>query len=297
MAPTRPFVSVIVPTYRRPAQLAECLRAFTRLDYPRDCFEVVVVDDGSGAPPEETVAAVGHEIKTSLVVAEHRGPAAARNVGATRAQGELLAFADDDCAVDAGWLQAFATRFAAGPRDMLGGRTVNALPQNAYSTGSQLLIDYLYEYYNDGPDSARFFTSNNLAVPTDRFNAIGGFDTTFLLPAAEDRELCIRWRSLGYRLVYVPDAVVLHAHPLTLRLFWRQHLNYGRGAFRLHSLLARRRQAPIRVEPPMFYLRLVTYPLSCAHSRSRAGMTALFVLSQIANAIGFFGERHRMAGR
>ena len=53
---------------------------------------------------------------------------------------------------------------------MIGGRTVNALPGNPYSTASQLLIDYLYSYYNADSGQARFFTSNNLAVAAERFS-------------------------------------------------------------------------------------------------------------------------------
>ena len=64
----------------------------------------------SGAPPEAAVAAAGRQVQTSLVVVEHAGPAAARNAGAARAKGELLAFTDDDCQVTAGWLRAFAAR-------------------------------------------------------------------------------------------------------------------------------------------------------------------------------------------
>jgi len=45
-----PTFSVVIPTYRRPERLVACLRSLAALDYPRDRFEVIVVDDGSGAP-------------------------------------------------------------------------------------------------------------------------------------------------------------------------------------------------------------------------------------------------------
>ncbi len=41
----KPFFSIIIPTYNRPEQLAACLKSLTRLDYPQDCFEVIIVDD------------------------------------------------------------------------------------------------------------------------------------------------------------------------------------------------------------------------------------------------------------
>src|SRR5919109_3753697 len=49
----------------------------------------------------------------------------------------------------------------------------------------------------------------------------GGFDTTFR--TSEDRDLCDRWLHHAYRMIYAPEVIVSHAHPLTLRTFWRQH--------------------------------------------------------------------------
>ena len=51
---------------------------------------------------------------------------------------------------------------------------MNALSDNAYSTASQLLISYLYEYYNSDAEDARFLASNNLAFAASEFRAAGG---------------------------------------------------------------------------------------------------------------------------
>jgi GT2 family glycosyltransferase len=293
MAPNTPFLSIVVPTYRRPDRLAACLRALAQLEYPRDRFEVVVVDDGSDAPPDQEVDAVRSAIEVTLLRAEHGGPAMARNAGAARAKGEFLCFTDDDCAPAPGWLSAFAASFRSSPEAMLGGQTVNALTDNVYSATSQLLVDYLCGYYNADPSDARFFTSNNVAMSADRFREIGGFDTSFPLPAAEDREICDRWRRHGRPLRYTPDAVVYHSHPLTLRSFWRQHFNYGRGAFHLHVLRARQQQDRIRLEPPSFYLNLLAAAVRSHPGRVAPAMTVLMAISQAANAAGFFNERRR----
>ena len=76
---TPPFFSVIVPTYRRPERLAACLRALAGLDYPRERFEVIVVDDGGGA----TLDGAPATIDLTLVTQAHAGPAAATHA-ATR---------------------------------------------------------------------------------------------------------------------------------------------------------------------------------------------------------------------
>jgi cellulose synthase/poly-beta-1,6-N-acetylglucosamine synthase-like glycosyltransferase len=284
------FFSIIIPTYARPGQLAACLQALARLDYPRDRFEVIVVDDGSETPLEDVVAPFCNQLDVTLVTQVHAGPAAARNTGATRAKGEFLAFTDDDCAPASDWLQVLAAHFARASDYAIGGRTLNALPDNPYSTASQLLVACLYIYYNADPDQARFFTSNNLALPADRFHAMGGFDTTYTRTAAEDREFCDRWLHHGYRMAYVPEATVYHAHELTFRTFWQQHLNYGRGAFQFRQVRACRDRGHIKLEPVSFYLNLLRYPFLQARGWQALSLAALLVVAQVANAVGFLWE-------
>jgi GT2 family glycosyltransferase len=285
-----PFFSIIIPTYTRPAQLAACLRSLARLDYPRDRFEVVVVDDGSPTPPAEIVTGFSGQMEVTLLARVHAGPAAGRNAGAAQARGEYLAFTDDDCAPAPDWLHALAARLAPAPECAVGGRTINALPDNPYSTASQLLIDYLYAYYNAEPDRACFLTSNNLALPAALFRAGGGFDAGFPRAAAEDREFCDRWLQRGQRMAYAPQALVYHAHGLTLRTFWQQHFNYGRGAFHFHQVRTRRGQERPRMEPRQFYLNLVRHPFSQAQGGRALLLASLVILSQAANAAGFFRE-------
>jgi GT2 family glycosyltransferase len=76
------------------------------------------------------------------------------------------------------------------------------LPDNPFSTASQLLIDYLYEYYNIDSPQSLFFASNNFAVARKLFNQVGQFDLNFPLAAGEDREFCDRWLFHGYSLYY-----------------------------------------------------------------------------------------------
>lgn len=288
---------VIVPTRNRPERLAACLRALARLDYPPDRFQVTVVDDGSTESMRPVVERFADQISVGLLERPHAGPAVARNAGAEGATAPYLAFTDDDCAPARGWLRALAVAFDAAPADMLGGATVNVLSANLFSETSQELVDYLYEYYNPGGETARFLTSNNLAVPTDHFLALAGFSGSFPRAAAEDRDLCERWLRAGHRMRYVPDAVVHHAHELGARSFWRQHFNYGRGAYGYHHLRAQRGSGPVRLEPIRFYARMLRYPISRGGPLRSIAISGLLVLSQVANAGGYFWEdlRHRFA--
>ncbi|MCU0566407.1 MAG: glycosyltransferase [Oculatellaceae cyanobacterium Prado106] len=303
--------SIVIPTYNRPQSLDRCLNALSQLAYERDRFEVIVVDDGSHTSLTPILDRWQPHLNLACIRQSNAGPAAARNRGALQAQGQYLAFTDDDCSPLPGWLTAFEQAFQAEDA-LLGGHTLNALPENLCSTASQLLIDYLYQYYNvednvgDTPENddghvtgnqtkvqqSQFFASNNFAMPTDYFHKVGGFDTSFPLAAGEDREFCDRWQQFGYGLQYVPSAQIAHAHSLKLSSFWRQHFNYGRGAFHFHQARALRQQSDIQVEPWKFYSNLLTYPMVKPTSHPTWKLFSLLFLSQVATVGGFFWERN-----
>lgn len=283
--------SVIIPTYDRPQRLRACLQALAAMDYPRTRFEVCVVDDGGRTAAGDVAAEFCRQLSVRTFVQPHAGPAVARNHGAAHARGRFLAFIDDDCAPAANWLTVLENSFQASPTALLGGRTVNGLPDNAYSSASQLIIDYLYAHYNVTADRATFFATNNLAVPAADFASVGGFDTSFPLPAAEDRDFCDRWRRHGRVLRYAPAAVVYHQHALRLRSFARQHFHYGRGAAHFHAMRAARTYTSIlHTEPPSFYLKLVSYPFSRRPFVRALSLSALLLVSQLSTAVGFAYE-------
>lgn len=292
-----PIFSIVIPTYNRPEQLAACLQACARLDYPRKRFEVIVVDDGGATPLDPVVAPFHGALALKLLRQENAGPATARNRGAAEARGEFLAFTDDDCQPAPVWLRALAARCLASPDCAIGGQTLNGLPHNPYSTASQLLISYVLAYYNAAPGAAQFFPSNNLTIPTKGFLALGGFDAGYPRAAAEDRELCRRWRHHGYQMTYAPEALVSHAHDLTWRTFLGQHFQYGRGARRFHRRRAQQGGRPIKVEPAAFYFNLLRYRFGRGQSVNAWILVILLALTQVANAAGFFWELGRERAR
>src|SRR5438105_13726768 len=97
---TRGSFSIIIPTYRRPRQLATCLDAVSRIQYPKNSFEVLVVNDGVENLPSDVVQPFNNRVNLRLLTQQHNGPAAARNTGAKNAKGQWLAFIDDDCEPD-----------------------------------------------------------------------------------------------------------------------------------------------------------------------------------------------------
>lgn len=279
--------SVIIPTYNRPDLLQKCLQSLAVLDYPRDRFEAIVVDDGSDRLLDPIVAPYQDNLAIALLRQPNAGPAAARNTGAAKAEGKYLAFIDDDCTPATDWLQRLAAHLKANPNCLIGGQTINALPHNLYATASQLIVDMVYDHYNAIHHQAKFFAANNLALSANQFQAMGGFNSRFR--TSEDREFCDRWLNSGRQMLYAPDVQIYHAHNLTLKGFWRQHFSYGCGAFRFHRLRFQRGLGYVKLEPN-FYFKLLIYPMTKSSSQSPLLLTALFVLSQIASMCGLLWQ-------
>ena len=282
--------SIIVPTYARPHRLAECLAGLAALEYPRDRYQVIVVDDGTPGGIEDVVGAWRPRLDVKVIVQENGGPAVARNRGAAEAAGDYIVFTDDDCVPDVTWLAAFADAFAAAPNQLLGGRVVNVL-DNLYSQASQDVVAYICGYFDGTGGRPRLFTSNNMAVPAAAFRQLGGFDTSFRGAAGEDREFCDRWVASGRGSTHVHNALVRHAHWLTLTSFCRQHFEYGRAALRYRQIRAARRRAGVRLEPLAFYHGLLRFPVREDRSWRACRRAALVGLSQVANAAGYFWQR------
>lgn len=288
--------SIIIPTYNRPEILSSCLETLAKLEYPPDLFEVIVVDDGSPVSLASVVEPFAEKIRIVLLSRKNGGPAAARNSGIAAAKGKYLAFTDDDCMPDRCWLKELELCFERNPAVMVGGRTVNALVGNPYSIASQMIVDFAYAHYNSDPLKARFFASNNMAVPAEALRGIGCFNP--VLRTAEDRDVCDRWVASGNRMVHEQKAVVYHAHNLSLMQFWRQHLSYGRGALKFNRAHALRSPESSTFEAG-FYARLPGYILrgiSRVPMKQTPILLSLMITWFVANTLGFMLETLRYLG-
>jgi GT2 family glycosyltransferase len=282
--------SVVIPTFNRPGELSRCLGALRQCTVDSKRFEVIVVNDG-GQDPASALETVDGSLNIRVLTQPNRGPGAARNYGAGTARGMFIAFIDDDCIPANDWLERLERSFTKSPEALHGGRTVNSITNNPFSETSQTLVDYVHRYYNDASaNRTRFFASNNIAVSAERFEAAGGFDES--LCAAEDRDFCRTWHRLGWDFQYVPDAVVNHAHHLTIRSLQKQHFTYGRGALPYWQKASVRSGAGFKVEPLSFYAGMLAYPFT-QRVPNPVLISALIVVSQLANAVGFAYEAVR----
>jgi glycosyltransferase involved in cell wall biosynthesis len=289
-----PRFTVIVPTRARIFQLRRCLDALAAQDYPTEDYEVIVVNDGSPPLADSDLAGYRKRLVLHSVDQPWSGPSVARNTGIARAKGVYLAFTDDDCQPEPGWLQALDRALQRNPWALVGGHVRNVLPGDPCASASQLMVDYLYERFEAGSAiGPRFFTSNDIAGSARVFRDLAGFDASFRLAGGEDRDLSDRWRIAGHPLLYVPTAIVHHHHSMSLIGFTHQHFSYGRGAWTFHHSRCARHSGARRMESVSFYVQLVCYPLRRSTSLRGLIHSVLLVWAQVVNALGYAYQSFR----
>lgn len=219
-----PLVSIVVPTFRRPDALRETLAALLDLDYPRDRYEVIVIDDGGEpvtTPIIDDLRAKG--LRVSLEAQEQLGAARARNRGARLAEGELLIFCDDDMIVEPSHLRShLATRRRHGDVVVSGKWEFSpgvkkALEATAFGRYRIALEErFQAEAAGDPIDGDRsclnmaLLSAANLALRRELFWELGGFDETFPVAGAEDQDFSLRARAHDRSLILDTRIRCLH---------------------------------------------------------------------------------------
>ena len=224
-------VSVVVTYYEAPEALGLTLAALEGQTYPRDMFEVVIVDDGS-LPPLETP--VDSPLNVQVVHQEDRGfgLARARNTGARAAAHDIIVFLDCDMMPESGWLAAHA-RWHHAARDVLTlgfrahvnveGIEAAAVRGRPGSLGDlfsgrpaqrpewiEFHMSRTKDLTSDDDDLFRMVTGGNLGVSRRFFETVGAYDETFTQWGAEDTEFGYRAYTRGGLLVPVRDALCWH---------------------------------------------------------------------------------------
>jgi glycosyltransferase involved in cell wall biosynthesis len=202
-------LSVVIPTYNRRAILERCLTHLFAQTRIHDAWEIVVVDDGSTDGSAERVATLAAPCDLRVIRQANQGAGAARNHGATEAQGRILLFVDDDILTEPG-LVAEHIRAHRQDAGIVGlGRLTLALDGSAdrFANYWQSYWDEHYARLAGQPKAVAYRDcfGGNLSVEREMFLRVGGFATD--LPRYHDIELGFRLAREGARFVYLPDAI------------------------------------------------------------------------------------------
>lgn len=217
MTDDRRPISVVIPAYRAQATIGACLDALRAQLTPADEV-LVIVDDES----REEMRALC-EPRGARVLTPNRGAAAARNLGAEHARGDIVLFLDADCVPEHNWVRAMLAPFADA--EIVGACGMKRTQQRGIVPRFiQLEFDYRY----DNERRLRhidFVDSGTAAYRREVFLQNGGFDTR--LSDAEDTDLSYRLSERGYKMALAAEAIVYHPHPESLVEYVRRKFVYA----------------------------------------------------------------------
>ena len=207
-----PVSSVIIPTYNRREDLREVLDALAAQDYPRDRFEVVVIDDGSTDGTAEMVRVADVPYRIHLVEQANQGVAIARNHGVRVAKGNLLVFLDDDIRPEPQFLHVHG-RAHCDDRDRF---VLGYCPPAGPAEGllAIALRNWWEDHYRlkDQPGHPWTFidcSEGNVSLRRGFFLSLGGYDENFPRNRA-DWEFGVRLLRTGANFVFRRDAKAWH---------------------------------------------------------------------------------------
>jgi len=231
---TYPFVSIIIPVYNRPHDLAACLQSLVGQNYPPERFEILVVDDAS---TDHTAAVAAAFPVRLLELRRNRKAPYCRNLAARQASGEILAFTDSDCLADRLWLRELVPAFTHPKTGAVGG-----LVDSYYETRPLDRYEKVHSSLNMGYWPRRsnrnnpffYVPSCNLLVRREAFQRVGGFREELIV--GEDVDLCWRIGKQGYDIEYRPVGKVYHRHRNRLMAFCQRRFDYGTSEPKLQRL-------------------------------------------------------------
>lgn len=222
-----PFVSVIVPVYNDPSRIQSCVEALLAQTYPQDCYEVIVVDNGS---TDGTVAAVRGYPVILLVESDTRSSYAARNRGLAQARGSIIAFTDSDCTPASQWIAAGVEALERRGADLVGGNV--RFVASSRPTGAEIYDSLSNMQMEKNIRERGVAKTANLFVRASVVEAVGPFPAT--LQSGGDVVWTQGATSQGFKLVYAPEAEV--AHP-TRRLgaLLKKQFRVGKGQSKMRA--------------------------------------------------------------
>ena len=203
-----PVLSIIVPAHNATGVLPRSLGALRNSDLPRDKWELIVVDDGSGDDTSLIAARYADTVVT--LPGKPHGPAYARNRGFEVSRGDIIVFIDSDCVAHTDMLSRIVALFEA--QTDLGaafGSYDNKPPATGVMSQYRNLIHHYVHHRNAG--EVETFWAGAGAIRRDVFSEAGMYDEWhYSRPQIEDIELGSRIRRLGRRILLDPAIQVTH---------------------------------------------------------------------------------------
>ena len=211
-----PKVSVIVLSLNGEKVIGPCLTSLLKTEYEN--LELIVVDNGSTDSTAQIVA--GFPTVQLIHLPENLGFAGGNNVGMQSAKGEIIILLNDDTTVDPHWVSEIVKVMCINPHVGIAGcKLFYPDGKTLQHCGGYINHHGLSNHYGKGElDSGNYNTLRDvdyvtgaaIAIRREVINLLGYLDRRYWPIYFEETDYCFRTRKLGYRVVYVPKAVVIH---------------------------------------------------------------------------------------
>ncbi len=234
-------VSVVIPVYNEEKRIGDTLKAI----YEGSVLptEVIVVD---GRSSDNTRGEIDRLYPQTIILDNpDRTAAMGRNVGIKHAKGDVIAFTDGDCLVDDKWLEKIMDHFENSDIDGLGGKVLNAPPENHYeeywgNLAWNLIMSFPNESYEVKEKKLNdAFVTANCAYKKELLERIDGF-SKFFANNAEDVDLCWRAIESGAKLFYYPDVIIYAHNVTTLKGIAKKSFRNGVSSSKLQKVYGRK---------------------------------------------------------
>jgi glycosyltransferase involved in cell wall biosynthesis len=199
----KPRISVVIPAYNEEKYLPRCLEALQNLDFPKDAYEIIVVDNNSKDKTSEIAKKYGVK---AVLFTKQQGVSATREFGVSHAAAEVIAFTDADITVSSNWL----TKIDKIMKD----EHILCVGGSVYPREANVLISFSFFFYDWILRLHQFYGKvlpwgSNMVVRKKTLQAIGGFDPD--IPTSEDWDVSLRIQKKYGRnaAVYYPSLRVL----------------------------------------------------------------------------------------
>lgn len=217
-----PSVSVIIPVYNADRSIGKCMESIEHQDYPRECIEFIVVDDGS----TDKSADIARKHGAKVLRQENSGPGVARNRGVDIASSEVIVFIDADNIAEKSWLKE------AVP--LLNNERIAGVGCSYYLLNKE--NDFVKISAMQGPFRRRHCTDRTDYIDTygclykkSAFMDVGGFDPK--LRYGEDTDLSNRVINKGYSFCFINKPLIGMTFRSNLRKYVLNQINKVSHAF------------------------------------------------------------------
>jgi len=209
-----PLFSIVIPVYNDWIPLDQCLQSLAR-QTNGPSFEVIVVDDGSTEASPGFILSSAHSYPLAVIQQSHAGIPAARNRGVRASKGAVLLFVDADCRLQTYCLAALSAMIAdSAQHDCFQLRLIGNC-SSLVGRAEELRLSTFQNHMLQPDGRIRYLNTAGFAIRRARVNVEAGvFDPVAL--RAEDTLLLASLMQVGELPLFVPNAIVEHAIPLSL---------------------------------------------------------------------------------